>query len=256
MWERIMEFISFTSVITNAAIIAFSSLWIKQNLFVKILHATEDGELLAARLGFILVFEHVVYLFKYILRLAIPSVPLTIKLAVERSKYMTRAANEGSDSGIDSDVIDLDDDMTDNDSCSYIGQVSDIENGDPEPRGVRESQRNRNNDTEHLGESESSNTGIPRHRLARAGRTLQHLWTEKIMRNKAPSKRHDEERRIQKQTSRSRRSEPLPDISVAPLESGPYGLKSHIDKPNVLKHSMWDFRHHRHSDHRHHDHDQ
>ncbi|KAI8345785.1 calcium-activated chloride channel-domain-containing protein [Mortierella sp. GBAus27b] len=233
MWERVMEFISFTSVITNAAIIAFSSLWIKQNLFVKILHATEDGELLAARLGFILVFEHVVYLFKYILRLAIPSVPLTIKLAVERSKYMTRAANEGSDSGIDSDVIDLDDAMTDNDSCSYIGQVSDTESRDPEPKGVQESQRNRNNDTEHLGESESSNTGIPHHRLARAGRKLQHLWTEKIMRNKDPSKRRDGERRIQKQTSRSRRSEPLPDISVASLESGSHGLKSHIDEPSL-----------------------
>ncbi|CAO3567704.1 unnamed protein product [Mortierella alpina] len=109
MWELIMEFVSFTSVITNAAIIAFSSLWVKQNIFIKVLHATTDGELLAARLGFILVFEHVVYLFKIILRAAIPNVPLTIKLAVQRSKYMTRVANEGLDSEIDED-LDLDDD--------------------------------------------------------------------------------------------------------------------------------------------------
>ncbi|KAF9276606.1 hypothetical protein BGZ68_009903, partial [Mortierella alpina] len=107
MWELIMEFVSFTSVITNAAIIAFSSLWVKQNIFIKVLHATADGELLAARLGFILVFEHVVYLFKIILRAAIPNVPLTIKLAVQRSKYMTRVANEGLDSEIDED-LDLD----------------------------------------------------------------------------------------------------------------------------------------------------
>lgn len=103
MWEKIMEFVSFTSVITNAAIIAFSSLWIKQNLFIKYLHATKDEELLAAQLGFILVFEHVVFLFKIILRAAIPSVLLTIKLAVQRSKYMSRVANEGLDSEMDED---------------------------------------------------------------------------------------------------------------------------------------------------------
>ncbi|KAG0089104.1 Anoctamin-7 [Podila epicladia] len=104
MWEKIMEFVSFTSVITNAAIIAFSSLWIKQNLFTTYLHANSDGELLAARLGFILVFEHVVFLFKFILRASIPSVPLTIKLAVQRSKHLNRMANEGQDSEQDDDL--------------------------------------------------------------------------------------------------------------------------------------------------------
>ncbi|KAF9179022.1 Anoctamin-5 [Haplosporangium sp. Z 11] len=112
MWEKIMEFISFTSVITNAAIIAFSSLWIKQNLFVKYLHATEEGQLLAAQLGFILVFEHVVFLFKIIIRAAIPNVPLTIKLAVQRSKYINRVASEGLDSETDDDP-DLDIDIGD-----------------------------------------------------------------------------------------------------------------------------------------------
>ncbi|KAG0040299.1 Anoctamin-7 [Podila clonocystis] len=104
MWEKIMEFVSFTSVITNAAIIAFSSLWIKQNLFTTYLHANSDGELLAARLGFILVFEHVVFLFKIILRASIPSVPLTIKLAVQRSKHLNRMANEGQESELDEDL--------------------------------------------------------------------------------------------------------------------------------------------------------
>ncbi|KAF9212955.1 Anoctamin-5 [Podila verticillata] len=106
MWEKIMEFVSFTSVITNACIIAFSSLWIKQNLFAKYLHANTEGELLAARLGFILVFEHVVFLFKIILRASIPSVPLTIKLAVQRSKHLNRMANESQDDdeGLDEDL--------------------------------------------------------------------------------------------------------------------------------------------------------
>ncbi|KAF9313326.1 hypothetical protein BG003_005307, partial [Podila horticola] len=104
MWEKIMEFVSFTSVITNAAIIAFSSLWIKQNLFTTYLHANSDGELLAARLGFILVFEHVVFLFKIILRASIPSVPLTIKLAVQRSKHLNRMASESQDSELDEDL--------------------------------------------------------------------------------------------------------------------------------------------------------
>ncbi|KAF9382266.1 Anoctamin-5, partial [Podila verticillata] len=106
MWEKIMEFVSFTSVITNACIIAFSSLWIKQNLFIKYLHANTEGELLAARLGFILVFENVVFLFKIILRASIPSVPLTIKLAVQRSKHLNRMANESQDDdeGLDEDL--------------------------------------------------------------------------------------------------------------------------------------------------------
>lgn len=101
-----MEFVSFTSVITNACIIAFSSLWIKQNLFIKYLHANTEGELLAARLGFILVFENVVFLFKIILRASIPSVPLTIKLAVQRSKHLNRMANESQDDdeGLDEDL--------------------------------------------------------------------------------------------------------------------------------------------------------
>ncbi|KAF9978629.1 Anoctamin-7 [Actinomortierella ambigua] len=106
IWEQIMEFVSFTSVITNAAIIAFSSLWVKQNLFVNYLHATTEGELLAARLGFILVFEHVVFLFKVVFRAAISDVPLPIKLALERSKYKDRVAHEGIGSEQDEDVDD------------------------------------------------------------------------------------------------------------------------------------------------------
>lgn len=48
------------------------------------------------------------FLFKIILRAAIPNVPLTIKLAVQRSKYMSRVANEGLDSEMDEDYDDDD----------------------------------------------------------------------------------------------------------------------------------------------------
>ncbi|KAG0351794.1 hypothetical protein BGZ54_003099, partial [Gamsiella multidivaricata] len=122
MWEKIVEFVSFVSVITNAAIISFSSLWIKQNVFLKVLHAYGDGELLAAQLGFILVFEHVVFLVKFILRVAIPVVPLTVKLAVQRSKYMTRIANDGMESEIDEEILDLD-----TGSDSFSGRESEVE---------------------------------------------------------------------------------------------------------------------------------
>ncbi|KAF9418764.1 Anoctamin-5 [Podila epigama] len=135
MWEKIMEFVSFTSVITNASIIAFSSLWIKQNLFVKYLHANQEGELLAARLGFILVFEHVVFLFKIILRSSIPSVPLTIKLAVERSKHLNRVANSGQQ-----DLSELDEDLDMYSTSESEGEDGDGDDDeDEEDEGERDS---------------------------------------------------------------------------------------------------------------------
>jgi len=134
MWEKIMEFVSFTSVITNACIIAFSSLWIKQNLFTKYLHANSEGELLAARLGFILVFEHVVFLFKIILRASIPSVPLTIKLAVQRSKHLNRIANESQDDdeGLDEDLdmYSTSEEDDDEEYEEYEGATDEGERGD------------------------------------------------------------------------------------------------------------------------------
>ncbi|KAF9091658.1 Anoctamin-7 [Mortierella sp. GBA35] len=109
MWENIIEFVSFTS-----------------NLFIKYLHATKDEELLAAQLEFILVFEHVVFLFKIILRAAIPNVPLTIKLAVQRSKYMSRVANEDLDSEMDSEYYGYED----TDSLSQSDDTSESEGED------------------------------------------------------------------------------------------------------------------------------
>ncbi|KAK3814478.1 MAG: hypothetical protein J3Q66DRAFT_403022 [Benniella sp.] len=61
---------------------------------------------------------------EFILRVAIPNVPLTIELAVQRSKYMTRVANEGMDSEIDED-IDFDADTSDGGDYSNDEHESD-----------------------------------------------------------------------------------------------------------------------------------
>lgn len=176
-----MEFVSFTSVITNAAIIAFSSLWVKQNIFIKVLHATADGELLAARLGFILVFEHVVYLFKIILRAAIPNVPLTIKLAVQRSKYMTRVANEGLDSEIDED-LDLDyDSGSQTDDGDYNDDVG-SNDSDSGPLSGSGSQRRRSQQAGPQDGSMPANNGFKKRRpLFGLGR----LWNRAVTRKKS-----------------------------------------------------------------------
>ncbi|KAF9937668.1 Anoctamin-5 [Mortierella alpina] len=174
MWELIMEFVSFTSVITNAAIIAFSSLWVKQNIFIKVLHANADGELLAARLGFILVFEHVVYLFKIILRAAIPNVPLTIKLAVQRSKYMTRVANEGLDSEIDED-LDLDYDSGSQTDDEGDGNEDDADSNDSDsgPLSGTELTRRRSQQSGPQDGSRPANSGLKKRRPLLG---LQRLW--------------------------------------------------------------------------------
>ncbi|KAF9948820.1 Anoctamin-5 [Mortierella alpina] len=183
MWELIMEFVSFTSVITNAAIIAFSSLWVKQNIFIKVLHATADGELLAARLGFILVFEHVVYLFKIILRAAIPNVPLTIKLAVQRSKYMTRVANEGLDSEVDED-LDLDYDsgsQTDDEGNENEGDAG-SNDSDPGPQSGIGLQERRSRQTGSQDRSTPTNSGLKKRRPLFG---LQRLWNRAATRKQS-----------------------------------------------------------------------
>ncbi|KAG0042130.1 Anoctamin-5 [Gryganskiella cystojenkinii] len=203
IWEKIMEFVSFCSVITNAAIIAFSSLWIKQNLFVKYLHANDEGELLAARLGFILVFEHVVFLFKIILRASIPSVPLTIKLAVARSKHMSRVANEGLDSELGDEDLDVDslseygdyDDEDDEEEDGYVTDDEDDGNGGAYDdatgvyrRGSQESRKMVNRDEllqfQGIMNNTSASATTDNKKPSRPGLGLQRIWSETLMRNK------------------------------------------------------------------------
>ncbi|KAF9934915.1 hypothetical protein FBU30_010183 [Linnemannia zychae] len=195
IWEKIMEFISFSSVITNAAIIAFSSLWIKQNLFSKFIDTAKDEELLAARLGFILVFEHIIFVSKIILRAAIPSVPLTIKLAIQRSKYMNRFANGGLDSGMDDDDY-YNDDM---DSLYHSDITDSDENSDPNeiistlgPSAQRPNDqielRNGHN-TIILGGTEevNENTAARTKKNSRPGLESARSWSSRILRLGEPS---------------------------------------------------------------------
>lgn len=194
-----MEFVSFCSVITNAAIIAFSSLWIKQNLFSKYLHAEQEGELLAARLGFILVFEHVVFLFKIILRASIPNVPLTIKLAVARSKHMSRVASEGLESEMDED-LDYDSQSDDDDSYDD-NDYSDVESEEGSSRlGRRGSHSSTkiepgydpNLNSQHGGTGRGGqdlSVTMDEKKPSRPGLDLQRMWSETVMRRKKPTEK-------------------------------------------------------------------
>ncbi|KAG0282987.1 Anoctamin-7, partial [Linnemannia gamsii] len=207
MWEKIMEFVSFTSVITNAAIIAFSSLWIKQNLFIKYLHATKDEELLAAQLGFILVFEHVVFLFKIILRAAIPNVPLTIKLAVQRSKYMSRVANEGLNSEMNYDYED-DDSLSQTDESDSQSEGDNDEGDDMVPRTGSNFWRAHTHlgigvaaaETCGEGDGQAASTGAKT--SSRPGLGLVHSWSSRVLRfGGSSSKRSKGKRKDQKRAS-------------------------------------------------------
>ncbi|KAG0211542.1 hypothetical protein BGX33_004225 [Mortierella sp. NVP41] len=116
----------YATIVATAMLNLIIIIILGENLFIKYLHATKDEELLAAQLEFILVFEHVVFLFKIILRAAIPNVPLTIKLAVQRSKYMSRVANEDLDSEMDSEYYGYED----TDSLSQSDDTSESEGED------------------------------------------------------------------------------------------------------------------------------
>ncbi|KAK3836040.1 MAG: calcium-activated chloride channel-domain-containing protein [Linnemannia elongata] len=204
MWEKIMEFVSFTSVITNAAIIAFSSLWIKQNLFIKYLHATKEEELLAAQLGFILVFEHVVFLFKIILRAAIPNVPLTIKLAVQRSKYMSRVANEGLDSEMDEDY---DDDDMDSLSQSDETDTQSSDDDDDDETASRTGSSlwraqthlgTRSNTHGDGGEVDSGQADTARAKNSRPGLDMARSWSSRVLQFRGSSSKRNKSKRKDK----------------------------------------------------------
>ncbi|CAI2165973.1 12376_t:CDS:10 [Funneliformis geosporum] len=87
MWENIMSIVSLISVVTNAIIIAFHSSWMHAQ-FDK--YTKNSEELLVARLGFVLAFEHLVFIIKLIFAYMIPDIPRTVKVAIERERYLTR----------------------------------------------------------------------------------------------------------------------------------------------------------------------
>ncbi|CAG8647096.1 4116_t:CDS:10, partial [Ambispora gerdemannii] len=89
MWDNIIYVISILAVLTNAAILAFHSSYMKKK-FEEIVG--EDGSLLSARLVFILAFENFVLFVKFLVAYFIPDVPNSLKVAIKRHEYLERVA--------------------------------------------------------------------------------------------------------------------------------------------------------------------
>ncbi|KAF8960106.1 Anoctamin-7 [Entomortierella lignicola] len=115
-WSTIMVFITYISVWTNACLIAFQSDWMEINVFRKVSWVQADvGDhtnygLLAVRLLFIFIFEHVVFLAKAFISKLVRDVPRTVKLAIDRENYYTRLALDDEEPAVDEALEDLDDD--------------------------------------------------------------------------------------------------------------------------------------------------
>ncbi|CAG8737930.1 18072_t:CDS:10, partial [Acaulospora morrowiae] len=82
MWEYVLHVLSSLGVLTNAIMIAFYSNWV-QAQFQKYT-GDNDNLLLIARLGFILVFEHMVFIVKFIVAYLVPNRSRRLKEAIER----------------------------------------------------------------------------------------------------------------------------------------------------------------------------
>ncbi|KAF9384657.1 hypothetical protein BGX21_001252 [Mortierella sp. AD011] len=120
-WSAIMELLTFISIFTNACLIAFQSKWMENNVFRKNpwVHPDVEGQmnfgLLAVRLLFIFIFEHVVFFAKAVIAKLVRDVPRTVKLAIERENYYTRLALDDEEPAVDEVLEDVDDEMEDSD---------------------------------------------------------------------------------------------------------------------------------------------
>ncbi|KAG0304311.1 Anoctamin-7 [Dissophora globulifera] len=121
-WGTILMMLTHISVITNACLIAFQSIWMRDNVFKAApwvsnehLNGTFDFGLLSVRLLFIFIFEHVVFFAKVAIANLVRDVPRTVKLAIERENYFTRLALDDEEPAMDEVLEDLDDDDEDSD---------------------------------------------------------------------------------------------------------------------------------------------
>lgn len=80
VWYYILQFLNVSGVITNAFLIAFTSKWGRSYL--------QDVE---SRLAFGLIFEHVVFALKFLLALAIPDIPGSVKDSIRRKHFLVKA---------------------------------------------------------------------------------------------------------------------------------------------------------------------
>ncbi|KAF9172040.1 hypothetical protein BGX21_006356 [Mortierella sp. AD011] len=120
-WCTILELLTHISVFTNACLIAFQSSWMETNVFRNVhwVHDDVPGQfnyaLLAVRLLFIFIFEHLVFFWKIVIRHLVRDVPRTVKLAIERENYYTRLALEDEEPAVDEVLEDFDDDSDESD---------------------------------------------------------------------------------------------------------------------------------------------
>ncbi|KAI9207422.1 calcium-activated chloride channel-domain-containing protein [Polychytrium aggregatum] len=90
LWEDILTAVSYVGVFTNGVIIAFSSDYFDEY----IANAISPTNPTAVKLAFVLLFEHIVLILKYIIVIAIPDVPERAREAMERELYLDRVDNE------------------------------------------------------------------------------------------------------------------------------------------------------------------
>ncbi|CAI2170722.1 1786_t:CDS:10 [Funneliformis geosporum] len=99
MWEKILSFVSLLSVLTNAIIMAFHSTWMR-NKFTR-LYGSNENQLLVARLVFILLFEHLVFVVKLAFSYVIADIPQEVQFAIEREKYLSKITLEDESPALD-----------------------------------------------------------------------------------------------------------------------------------------------------------
>ncbi|GBB95120.1 hypothetical protein RclHR1_02480019 [Rhizophagus clarus] len=110
MWENIMNIVSFIAVLTNAIIIAFHSVWM-ENQFKKYT-GDDENRLLVAKLGFVLAFEHFVFIVKLMFAYMIPDIPGKVRIAIERERYLSRLIMDGEPPALDEYWTDNKDDSS------------------------------------------------------------------------------------------------------------------------------------------------
>ncbi|KAI7816372.1 calcium-activated chloride channel-domain-containing protein [Gamsiella multidivaricata] len=113
-WSIILMLLTHVSVLTNALLIAFRSKWMENNVFMKLPWVAQSGDnmyaLLAVRLLFIFIFEHLVFIFKVGIANLVRDQPRTVKLAIERENYYARLALDDEEPAMDEVLEDHDTD--------------------------------------------------------------------------------------------------------------------------------------------------
>ncbi|KAI3633899.1 hypothetical protein MIR68_008064 [Amoeboaphelidium protococcarum] len=99
-WEKILTFISYFAVLTNAALIAFSSQNFQETYLAQ-LGPQDSYAQLVGKLAFVLIFEHLVFGLKGLFTVLIPDIPPAVKRAIEKEDYIARVTIDGEPAAVD-----------------------------------------------------------------------------------------------------------------------------------------------------------